>query len=56
MRLCREKVVRTEAQVELNLATAVKDNTNVSINTLETKGGLRTISFTGCKGKYNDKE
>lgn len=45
VRLCREKVVRTEARVELNLATAVKDNTNVSVNTLETKGGLRTISI-----------
>ncbi|GAB0210066.1 hypothetical protein GRJ2_003472400 [Grus japonensis] len=45
MRLCREKIRKAKAQLELNLATAVKDNKNVSINTLATKGGLRRLSI-----------
>ena len=45
VRLCREKIRRVKAHLELNLATAVKDNKNVSINTLATKGELRRISI-----------
>ncbi|KAK4814395.1 LOW QUALITY PROTEIN: hypothetical protein QYF61_018154 [Mycteria americana] len=39
MRLCREKIRRAKAQLELNLPTAIIKN--VSINTLATKGGLK---------------
>jgi len=42
MRLCRVKIRRAKAQLELNLATAVK---SVSVNTPATKGGLRRISI-----------
>ena len=45
VRLCREKIRRVKAQLELNVGTAVKDNKNVSINTLATKGELRRISI-----------
>jgi len=38
VRLYREKVIRAKAQLELSLATAIKDKKNVSINTLTTKG------------------
>lgn len=44
VRLCREKVKRAKAQLELNLATARYDNKNVSINALAVKGQLRRIS------------
>lgn len=44
MRLYREKIRSAKAQLELNLATASKgNNNNVSINILETKGGLRRL-------------
>ena len=39
MRLYREKVRRVKAQLELSLATSIKDNKSVSVNTLATKGG-----------------
>jgi len=39
VRLCRKKVLRVKAQVELSLPTPIKDNKNVFINTLATKGG-----------------
>lgn len=48
MKLCREKIRRTKAQTELDLATAVEFNEtkNVSINKKSaTRGGLRTISI-----------
>jgi len=32
-RLCRKKIRRVKVQLEINLATVVKDNKNVSINT-----------------------
>ncbi len=31
VRLCREKIRRAKAQLELNLATVIKDNKNVSL-------------------------
>lgn len=56
VKLCREKIRRAKAQLELNLAIAVKDNNNVSVNILATKGGLRdSRSFIGCGGKHIDK-
>ena len=58
VRLCREKIRRAKAQLELSLATATKDAIkNVSINTLATKGGLRSVSmpFIGRGGKHSDK-
>ncbi|KAK4832555.1 LOW QUALITY PROTEIN: hypothetical protein QYF61_024055 [Mycteria americana] len=45
VRLCREKIRRAKAQLELNVATAVKDNKTVSIKPLATKGGPRRISI-----------
>lgn len=45
VRLCRGKIRRAKAQVELNVLTAIKYNRNVSINVLATKGGLRRISI-----------
>lgn len=43
--LFRAKVRRAKAQLELNLAIAVKDNKNIAINALTSKGGLRKISI-----------
>lgn len=40
-----EKITRAKTQLELNLATAIKDNKSVSINTSATKGWLRRISI-----------
>jgi len=40
-RLCQEKIRRTKAQLELNMATHIKDNKNCFC-TLTTKGRLRT--------------
>lgn len=48
VRLCREKIRRPKAQLELNLSTAVKNNKNVSINILVTKGGLKRLSILYC--------
>lgn len=45
MRLCSKKIRRAKVQLDLNLATAVKDQKNVSINALATKGGLRRASI-----------
>jgi len=45
VRLCRENIRRAKAELALNPATAVKDNKNISINTLTTKRGLRRISI-----------
>ncbi|KAK4831532.1 LOW QUALITY PROTEIN: hypothetical protein QYF61_018134, partial [Mycteria americana] len=42
VRLCRDKIRRAKAQLELHLATATIKN--VSVNTLTKKGGLRRIS------------
>ncbi|KAK4813362.1 hypothetical protein QYF61_003561 [Mycteria americana] len=42
-RLCREKIRRAKAELELSLATAVKDNKNTSSNTLAAEGELRRI-------------
>jgi len=54
MWLCREKIRRAKALLELNLSTTSKDNKN--INTLTTKGELRSISvLIECRGKHSDK-
>ncbi|KAK4814759.1 hypothetical protein QYF61_026736 [Mycteria americana] len=45
-RLCREKIRRAKAELELNLATAVKDKKKPSSNTLAAKGELKRISST----------
>ena len=45
VKLCRENIRRAKVQLELNLATAVKDNKNVSIHSLTPKGGLGKISL-----------
>ena len=57
VRLCREKIRRAKAQLELNLATAVKGSKNVSINIVATKGGLRRIAilYWVLGGKHSDK-
>lgn len=47
MRLCKEKIRSVKVQLEHILATTIKDNRNVSINTLSTKEGPRKISFIG---------
>ena len=44
VKLCREKIRKARAQLELNLATKVKEN-NISINTSTARGGLRRISI-----------
>lgn len=50
MRLCREKIGGAKTQLELNLATAVKGNKNVSINTEQQKEGSgESLSFIGCR-------
>lgn len=43
--LHRNKIKRANAQLELNQATAEKDNKDVSKNTSSVKGGLRRISI-----------
>jgi len=45
IRLCREKIRRTKAQLELFLMTGVKDNKKMFLQMLATKGGLRRISI-----------
>lgn len=45
VRLGRKKSRRAKAQGELNPATAIKDNKNISINTSEAKVGLRRSSI-----------
>ena len=52
VRLCREKIPRAKAQVEIHLAPAVIDNRNVSTKILGTKG--ESPSFIGCRGKHSD--
>lgn len=49
--VCSEKIRKGKAQPELNLATVIKDNKNISINILARKGRLKRISFIGSKGK-----
>ena len=44
VKLCREKIRKDKAQLELNLATKVKEN-NISINTSTARGGLGRISI-----------
>lgn len=44
-RSCRKKIRETKAQLELNLATSVKDNKNVFINILMAKEGAGKISI-----------
>lgn len=41
VRLCRDKIRRAKGQLELNLATAVKENRKCFYNPLATKGRLR---------------
>lgn len=55
MMLCREKIRRDTAQLELNLATARKRIKDVSINTSATKGLLRRISVFIGSGRNSDK-
>lgn len=43
--LYSDKIKRTNAQLEPNQTTAVKDNKNISKNTPSAKGGLRTLSI-----------
>lgn len=43
MRLCKEKIRRPKAQLDLYLDTAVKDNEKIFINTQANIGGLRKI-------------
>ncbi|GAB0178011.1 hypothetical protein GRJ2_000266400 [Grus japonensis] len=45
VRLCREKIRRAKAWLELNLASAIEDKKNIFINTLATEGGLKRISI-----------
>ena len=45
VRICREKTRKAEAQLELNLATGVKENKNFLTNILTLKGRLRRISI-----------
>jgi len=56
MRLCREKIRRAKAQLELNLAIAVKDNKKYLCKYISTKGGLRRISILyWMRVKHSDK-
>jgi len=43
VRLCREKSRRAKAQLQVNLATAVKDNKKCFYKYISRKGGLRRI-------------
>lgn len=43
--LCREKSRRAKAQLELSLASVVKNNKNAFIDTSTAKGGLQRISI-----------
>jgi len=45
MRLCTEQIRRGKVQLELNLATAVKDNKKCFYKYNHNKGGLRRISI-----------
>jgi len=45
VRLCREKISRVKAQLEVSLSTALKDDKTISINMLTTERGLRTNSI-----------
>ena len=45
VKLCREKIRKAKSQLELNLATKVKDTINISINTSAVRGGLERISI-----------
>ena len=43
--MCREKTRKAEAQLELNLATGVKENKELFTNIFTVRGGLRKISI-----------
>ena len=44
--MCREKLRKAKAQLELSLAAGVKENKkNIFTNTLTVSGGLRKISI-----------
>lgn len=45
VRLCREKFTRIKAQLEFNLAVAIKDNKNVTLFRFSTKSGAQDNPF-----------
>lgn len=45
VRSCRKKIREAKAQLDINLATSIKDNKNIYINTLMAKGGSREMSI-----------
>lgn len=54
MRLCREKIKGVKTQLELNLATAMKDNKNVS--TCGKRNAKENLYFLlDAKGTHNGK-
>ena len=57
MRLCREKIRRAKAQLELNLATAVKDNKECFYKYISNKRRAKENlhPFVGCGGIHSDK-
>ena len=42
--MCREKIRKAKAQLELNLVIEIKENKRLFINILTVRGGLRRIS------------
>lgn len=50
VRLCREKFTRIKAQLEFNLAVAIKDNKMLPYLDFQQKAGLRTIHFLWNRG------
>ena len=57
MRLCREKIRMVKAQLELNLATAVKDNKKCSYKYISNKRKARENlhPLLDVEGKHSDK-
>ncbi|GAB0179390.1 mitochondrial enolase superfamily member 1 [Grus japonensis] len=56
MRLCREKIRRAKAQLELNLATAVKDNKKCISNKRRTKDNLHPLLQEDARGNIVTKD
>ena len=56
VKLCRENVRRAKVQLELNLATAVKDNKKCFYKFINSKRKIRekSPSFIGCRGKHGN--
>ena len=53
IRSCREEIRKAKAQLELRLATVVRDNKKCSYKYINNKKGQRASpSLIGCEGDY----